>query len=191
MSMKDTLARYLSSQREALLWKATGLSEYDLRRPLTPTGTNLLGLVKHCALVEHGYLVESMGRTSRLALPRVDFDADPNGDFVACPDETAESLIALYRAVGDEVERSVVSLDLDAPGHVEWWGDSGDTTFGRLLVHVLAEVARHAGHADILREAVDGAAGLTDGNTNLWEPEGGWEAHVARVTELAEGARHD
>ena len=189
MSMKDTLARYLRRERDALLWKTTGLPEYDLRRPLTPTGTNLLGLVRHCALVEHGYLVESMGRTSTLSLPEVDFDADPNGDFVAGPEETAESVVALHRAVGDEVDRSVEAFALDAPGHVAWWGEDGDTTFGRLLVHVLAEVSRHAGHADILREAVDGAAGLNPGNTNLWEPPGGWEAHVARVAAVAEGTR--
>ena len=61
-------------------------------------------------------------------------------------------------------------------------------TLGRVLVHLIAEVARHAGQADILRESIDGAAGLSQGNTNLWEPEGGWTAYTARLRAEAEEA---
>jgi hypothetical protein len=59
---KADLLRYLQDGRDALLWKLDGLSEYDIRRPLTPTGTNLLGLVKHIASVELGYFGDTFGR---------------------------------------------------------------------------------------------------------------------------------
>lgn len=185
---KDTLLRYLRSEREALLWKLEGLGERELRLPRTPTGTSLLGLIKHCAGVEHGYVVESFGRTSPAQPAAVDFEADPNGDFRAAPGESAEFLIAQYRAVGEAVEAAAAEMDLDTQGHVPWWGDRGDVTLGRVLVHLIVEVARHAGQADILRESIDGAAGLSQGNTNLWEPEGGWTAYTARLRAEAEEA---
>lgn len=187
MDIREILLDYLRSTREGLLWKAAGLSERELRLPRTPTGTNLLGLIKHCAGVEHGYLVDCFGRTSTVTLTMPDFDADPNADLYAGPDESAADLIDLYRRVGDAVEESVRSMDLTTPGHVPWWGERGATTLGRVLVHVLVDVSRHAGQADILREGIDGVAGLAPGNGNLWEPADGWEAHVARLTALADG----
>lgn len=185
---KDTLLRHLRSEREALLWKAQGLPERELRLPRTPTGTSLLGLIKHCAAVEHGYIVECFGRTSAAQPAAVDFEEDPNGDFQAAPGESGGFLIAQYRAVGQAVEAAAAEMDLDTPGHVPWWGERGDTTLGRVLVHLIAEVARHAGHADILRESIDGAAGLSRDNTNLWEPAEGWEAYTARLRADVEGA---
>jgi hypothetical protein len=68
---KETLRRYLRSAREALLWKLEGRSEYDIRRPLTPTGTNLLGLVKHLSIVEAWYFGETFGRPFSRALALV------------------------------------------------------------------------------------------------------------------------
>ena len=59
---KETLVEYLQSARDAMVWKVEGLSEYDARRPMTPTGTNLLGLVKHLASVELGYFGDTFGR---------------------------------------------------------------------------------------------------------------------------------
>lgn len=188
MDIKDILSTHLRSSRESLLWKAERLGEHDLRLPRTPTGTNLVGLVKHCALVEHGYVIGCFGRTSSLKLPDVDFDADPNGDFYATAEETVASLITLYRRVGEVVDAAIAEMDLDTPGHVPWWGERGDTTLGRILVHVLQDVSRHAGHADILREGIDGSAGLSEGNSYLWEPSGGWPAYVERLTALADRA---
>ena len=78
---KDDLRRYLQRGREALLWKLDGLSEYDVRRPLVPTGTNLLGLVKHVASVESGYLGETFGRPFPEALPWLDDGAEANADM--------------------------------------------------------------------------------------------------------------
>ena len=79
---KDTLVEYLQSARDAIVWKVEGLSEYDARRPLTPTGTNLLGLVKHLASIELGYFGDTFGRPSGIPLPWHADDADPT---TTCP----------------------------------------------------------------------------------------------------------
>ncbi|MDO5676604.1 MAG: DinB family protein [Propionibacteriaceae bacterium] len=189
MDIKAILHRQLKLQREALLWKADGLSETDLRLPRTHTGTNLLGLIKHCLGVEYGYFIQSFGRPSELTVPEPDFDAEPNADFYATEDERASDLIQLYRDVAREVDSAIEEMDLAAAGRVPWWGDKSETTLGFVLVHTLGDITRHAGHADIVRESIDGHAGLHSGNTNLWEPDGGWDTHVLRLTGIAESFR--
>lgn len=188
MSEKEHLVRYLRTSREAVLWKAEGLSERELRTPRTTTGTNLLGLVKHCASVELEYFSHCLGRESGITVPEVDLDTDPNGDLYAGADESAEELVDLYRRVGDYVDATLAELPFDTPAHVPWWGEQADTTVGRLVVHVLVDVARHAGHADILREGIDGATGLRRESDNLVEPAGGWAAHRAKLQRLADEA---
>jgi hypothetical protein len=95
---KADLRRYLQRARDALLWKLEGLSEYDIRRPMTPTGTNLLGLVKHAAATELGYFGEVFGRPSDMASP-LDDEEDVNGDLYAKPEESREDIIEFYRRV--------------------------------------------------------------------------------------------
>lgn len=189
MSTTRTLARYLKASRDGLLWKAEGLDEFRMRLPRTSTGISLLGLVRHCLTVEYGYLVACMGRTSSLVLPRVDYESDPNSSFIVAEGETAEGLLQLYRDVAHEVARSIAEIPLDAPAHVPWWGDRGNTTFERLLIHVLAEVSRHAGHADIIREEIDGRVGLRPSDSNMWRPRDGWAGHVARVRATADASQ--
>lgn len=189
MSTKEILARYLIAAREALRWKCEGLSDYELRLPRTATGTNLLGLIKHCAFVEHGYLVTCVGRTSDVQVPEFDWEQDPNADMYATAEESADDIFALHRAVGEAVCQSIAALDLDAPAHVPWWGERGTTTFGHLLVHVIAELHRHAGHADILRETIDGTAGLSRTNPNMADDPTHLPAYIAKLTALAEQAR--
>src|ERR1700722_7093235 len=97
---KADLRRYLQLVREAVLWKLEGLSEYDARRPMTPTGTNVLGLVKHLANVEIGYFGDTFGRPfgGPLPWPEVlgpDGEPDPNVDFWATPDESREQIVDL------------------------------------------------------------------------------------------------
>lgn len=186
MDQSEHLTRYLRTAREAVLWKAEGLPERELRMPRTPTGTNLLGLIKHCASVEHEYFALCLGRDSGIPLPVVDLDADPNADLYATADETPEQLVALYRQVGGYVDATLEQLPLDTPARVPWWGEHGRTTLGRIAVHVLFDVARHAGHADIIREGIDGAAGLRPEGDNLGTPQGGWPAHRAKLQVLAE-----
>lgn len=118
---KAVLQRYLQSGREALVWKLEGLTEYDARRPMTHTGTNLLGLVKHVAGVEAGYLGDCFGRPSPESLPWVDEDAEPNADMWATPEESRDGIIDLYRRVWAHSDATIEALGLDAPGQVPWW----------------------------------------------------------------------
>ena len=184
-----TLVRCLRVQREALRWKLEGVSERDARMPMTPTGTNLLGLVKHVATVAADYFGACVGRPFPEHLAWADDDAEDNADMWAGPDETRASVLALWDRVWAHADASIDELPLDAPAHVPWWGPNADTTLHRLIVHMIAEVARHAGHADIVRETVDGAAGLRDGVSNLPEHDAAWWAdYVARLRATAEAA---
>lgn len=187
--LKNVLLRYLNNAREAMLWKLEGLDEYDLRRPLTPTGTNLLGLVKHMATVELGYLGDSMGRPAPVPLPWTEADWADNADMYATADESVEHITDLLQLAGRHSAESVAAFELDAPARVPWWGDNGNVTLGRLLVHLLAEFDRHLGQADILREHLDGAAGLRRDADNLGDPRGGWPAYRERLQTLAEQVR--
>lgn len=187
---KDVLRFYLRSAREALLWKLEGLSEYDVRRPLTPTGTNLLGLVKHAAGVELGYLGDTFGRPSGQPLPWLEADAEPNGDMWATADESREDIVGLYRRAWAHSDATLDALPLDTLGHVPWWPDGKDeVTLHHALVRVIADTHRHAGHADILRELMDGAVGMNDGNDSMASHDPAWwEAYRARLERAAREA---
>ncbi|MFM9442881.1 DinB family protein [Streptomyces acidiscabies] len=164
---KDDLHRYLKAAREAVVWKLDGLSEYDVRRPLTPTGTNLLGLVKHLASVELGYFGPTFGRPHGEALPWEEEGAEANTDMWARADESREEVLGLYHRAWTHTDATVEALPLDAKGHVEWWGDNGDVTLQLIMLHVTAETHRHAGHADIVRELIDGKVGMRETNSNM------------------------
>ncbi len=165
---KQTLLRTLANARGVLRWKLEGLSDYDARRPLTRTGTNLLGLVKHAAGVELDYFGEVFARSHGVPMPWTDDDAEDNADMWAAPDETREQILALSARAQQVTEAAVAELDLDAPGQVPWWPpERREVTLHQVLVHVIGDIARHAGHADILREELDGSAGLRDGVSNL------------------------
>ncbi|MFD3444066.1 DinB family protein [Microbacteriaceae bacterium 4G12] len=172
---KAHLQHYLQSGRDALLWKLEGLDEYDIRRPVVPTGTNLLGLVKHVASVEAGYLGDTFGRPFPEPLPRMVDGAEPNADMWATAEESRESVVGLYRRVWAHSDATIAALDLDSPGTVAWWAaDRNSVTLHRILLHMIAENQRHAGHADIVRELIDGAAGLREGVSNLPETDTAW-----------------
>ncbi len=165
---RDDLHRYLRLAREALLWKLDGLSEYNIRRPMTPTGTNLLGLVKHVASVEAGYLGDVFGRPFGEPLPWFAPDAEPNADMWATTEESREQLVALYHRVWANSDTTIETMDLSAGGEVPWWPeDRRQVTLHQILVHVIAETNRHAGHADIVRELIDGSVGLRADNDNM------------------------
>ncbi|WP_443217845.1 DinB family protein [Saccharothrix sp. CCNWYY140] len=190
MDQKSTLRRYLQSARDAIVWKLDGISEYDARRPVTPTGTNLLGLVKHLSGVEIGYFGECFDRPFPEPLPWLADDAEPNSDMWATADESREDILALYRRVWAHSDTTIETLDLDALGHVPWWPeDRSRVPLHFVLVHVIAETNRHAGHADIVRETVDGAAGLREGVSNL--PDGDpawWDSYRAKLESAAREA---
>lgn len=184
---KADLHRYLQIAREALLWKLDGLSEYDIRRPVVPTGTNLLGLVKHVASVEAGYFGDTFGRPFEQPLPWFEDDAEPNADMWATADESSEQIVALYHRVWAHSDATIDALALDATGRVPWWPDErSEVTLHRILVHMLAETDRHVGHADIVRELIDGAVGLRDDNDNMAPGDRAWwESYRSRLEGVA------
>jgi hypothetical protein len=186
---KDTLIEYLQSARDAILWKAEGLSEYDARRPMTPSGTNLLGLVKHLASIELGYFGDTFGRPSGIPLPWHADDADPNDDMFLTADESREWVLELYRTAWAHAGETFAGLDLDAEGRVPWWPDDRNpVTLHQVLVHVTTETHRHAGHADIVRETIDGQKGRYAGDPNA-EDDIDYAAHRDRVEQAARDAR--
>jgi hypothetical protein len=187
---KADLRRYLQAGREALLWKLDGLSEYDVRRPMVPTGTNLLGIVKHVASVEAGYLGDTFGRPFEEPLPWLDDDAEPNAEMWATAEESREQIVGLYHRVWAHSNATIEALPLDAIGQVPWWpADHREVTLHRILVHMIAETDRHAGHADIIRELIDGAVGLRVGNDNLAPGDRAWwDSYRSRLERIAKEA---
>lgn len=187
---KADLRRYLQAAREALLWKLEGLSEYDIRRPLTPTGTNLLGLIKHAASVEYGYFGDTFGRPYDDRLPWYEDGAEPNADMWATADESRARIVGLYQRAWAHADATIEALALDATGRVPWWPEGrNEVTLHRILIHVATETHRHAGHADIVRELIDGAVGMRKGNDNMppvdqdW-----WDSYRAQLEDVAQKA---
>ncbi|MEV8066411.1 DinB family protein [Streptomyces sp. NPDC085995] len=191
--LKADLHHYLQSARDALLWKLEGLSEYDVRRPLTPTGTNLLGLVKHVAGVELGYLGDTFGRPSGEPLPWLEDGAEPNADMWATADESRAYIVELYRRAWAHADATIDALAPDTIGKVPWWPDGkGEVTLHHAVVRVIADTHRHAGHADILRELMDGTVGMNKGNDSMAPGDAAWwESHRSRLEGVAREARRD
>jgi hypothetical protein len=157
---------------------------------MVPTGTNLLGLVKHVASVEVGYFGETFGRPFDEPLPWIDEDAEPNADMWATPDESREQIVGLYHRVWAFSDATIEALSLDDIGHVPWWPENrSEVTLHRILVHMIAETDRHTGQADIVRELIDGAAGLRLDNDNMpsVEPKW-WEDYRNRLEQAARQA---
>ncbi len=187
--MKPDLIRYLQQGRDVLLWKLDGLSDYDIRRPMVPTGTNLLGIVKHVATTEAGYFGGVFGRPFLEDLPWTMDGAEPNADMWATADESRQFIIDLYWRVWAHSDATIAELGLEAPGEVDWWPEERrHVTLHRILVHMVVETNRHAGHADILRELIDGTAGHNPVNDNLDNP-ANWEEQRAMLEEAAREGR--
>jgi hypothetical protein len=188
---KQALHRYLRGARGVLLWKLDGLSDYDIRRPMTPTGTNLLGLVKHCAGVECQYFGSVMDRP----FPgendldwHEDDDSELSGHLYATAAESRQQVTDFYRRVQEHSDAAITELPLDARGTVSWWPqERRHPTLHTLLVHAIQETARHAGHADIIRESIDGAAGLREGVSNMPDEADAatWKQHYDKLHQIA------
>lgn len=190
---KADLHRYLQSARDALIWKLDGLSEYDIRRPFTPTGTNLLGLVKHVATMELGYLGDTFGRPSDEPLPWLENAHETNGDMWATADETREFVVGLYHRAWAHADATIEALALETTGTVPWWpAGKNEVTLHHAVVRVIADTQRHAGHADIIRELIDGSAGLNEDNDSLMPGDAAWwEDYRARLEQAARDAGKD
>jgi Protein of unknown function (DUF664) len=185
MDPKRIVHRYLDKQRKALLAKLDGVGERDARWPMTRTGANLLGLVKHVASIELGYFGEVFDRPSNVPLPWFDEDAEINADMWATAEERREDIVALYERAAAHADATIEALSLDSLGRVPWWPpERAQVTLQQIMVHVTVEIARHAGHADIIRELIDGAAGDNDGNLPDQTADE-WAAYRSRLEKAA------
>jgi hypothetical protein len=188
--LKEELHRKLQAGRTGLLSRLEGLGEYDLRRPMTPTGTNLLGLVKHLAGVEYEYLGGSFKRPAPETMSWIeDGSLWESADMWATADESSEYLIGLYKRACAHGDRTIADLDLETPGWVAHWPEGKrDTTLGVLLVRMVSETAQHAGHADVVRELIDGHAGQDhdEMGDEIW-----WREYVAGIQAAADAFATD
>ncbi|WIB42600.1 DinB family protein [Curtobacterium sp. MCLR17_058] len=185
-AVKRTLHRYLQKHRAALLAKLDGLAERQARWPVTPTGTNVLGLVKHVAGVQAGYFGEVFGRP--LPDQPAWLESEDGEDMYASLDETMADIVAFHHRSAAHADATIEALDLTATGTVPWWPEGRrDVTLHRILVHMAYETARHAGHADIVREMLDGLAGDGDGNLADKSPDE-WVRWREQLVDIAERA---
>jgi hypothetical protein len=185
--LKKELHSKLQVARATMLSKLDGLSEYDMRRPMTPTGTSLLGLVTHLAGVEYVYLGDSMHRPPSETLPwNEDGSVWDGADMWTTANESSEYIVELYRRACAHGDKTVEELDLESPASVPHWPEERRaTTLGVLLIRMVAETAQHAGHADIVRELIDGQAG----NDANFADDVDWPAYVGRVQAAADSFR--
>lgn len=148
---RSSLEGFLDHYRTVLVNKVGGVSEADARRRLVLSATTLGGLLKHVACAEQ--------RWFELALPRVPFtpksDEDRRAEFGMTDDETVDGLIAAYQAQCARSREIASDYHLDDRGH----RSGQDMTLRWIYLHMIEETARHAGHADILREQLDGSTG--------------------------------
>lgn len=150
---KESLKVALDRHRDAVLWKLEGLGDDDLRRPMVPSGTSLLGMVKHLATVEYAWFCETFGReTEPLPLD----DDDPDADLRVQPHETTADVLAFYERARAASDKVIAELDVEDTG-TAWFGDAVSLRW--VLIHMVEETARHAGHVDIVRELIDGTIG--------------------------------
>lgn len=187
MNGRELSMHYLRRGHAAVLRTVDGVGEYDARRPLTPTGTNLLGVVKHLALVEHEYVAGCAGFPTDLGPVWALHEESSNADLWLKADESAAWVIDLYLAVAEHTERAAAALPQDAPATVPWWSEP-EVTFEHVLVHLVAETAQHAGHLEILREGLDGQGDTWD-EERTERDDAWWAALLDRISAAAESYR--
>lgn len=155
---RATLVGFLDYQRAVLARKAAGLSDEQVRRPACPpSDLTILGLVRHMADVERGWAQRATlgGTPEPIYYGSAHPDGDPDGDFHPPPGATLAEAIATYWAeiaVADRIYAAATLDDIER-------GSRATYSVRWILVHLIEEYARHCGHADLLRQAIDGAAG--------------------------------
>ncbi len=150
---KTSLHVALQRHRDVVLWKIEGLDDDQLRRQMTPSGTSLLGIVKHLAAVEYGWFCSTFGR----AMEPMPFDEeDPEADLRIEPGEKTQDLVDFYSRACRAADVVIGEVGIEELG-TAWFGDQVSMRW--VLIHMVEETARHAGHMDILRELIDGATG--------------------------------
>jgi len=156
-----TLLQYLDYQRDTMLGKVEGLDQEQLGRRLPTSELTLAGLLKHLALVEDNWIqVRFLGRPESELEPWGDapWDDDQDWEFHSALSEPPDELVSLYRAACERSRQTVAGVDLAS---MSAGRNSDDKTWSLrwILVHLIEETARHNGHADLLREAIDGQVG--------------------------------
>ena len=153
---KTMLSAFLDRYRETILWKLDGLTNAQAAQRLVPSATTLLGIVKHLAYVERWWFQMNFAGDP-VAFPWPEDEPDQDIDFRVAPGDTIESISALYQR---EIARS---REIIAGASVEdigkGFGKVEPRSLRWIMIHMIDETARHAGHADILRELTDGAIG--------------------------------
>jgi uncharacterized damage-inducible protein DinB len=165
---KETLFVALDRHRDVALWKLRGLDDEQLRRPVAPSGTNLLGLLKHLGNVEYSWFCETFGRETE---PLHYDESDPDADLRVEPHESTADILAFYGRARAAANAAIDELPLEHLG-TAWFGEQ--VTMRWVLVHMLEEVARHAGHMDIARELIDGTTGDHPDAANTPDTPGAW-----------------
>lgn len=152
---KESLHAALERHRDAIMWKIDGLDDEQLRRRVLPSGLSPIGLLKHLGAVEYGWFCATFGRPHE-PLP---FDDDPDADLTVADDESCADIVAFYERARTAANDAVDDIDLDATG-TAWFGD--EVSMRWVMIHMLEELARHAGHMDVMRELIDGRTGDHD-----------------------------
>lgn len=186
---KADAVQSLAKLNAAVLGKLDGVGEYDLRRPMTRTGSNLLGIVKHLASVQAGYFGDVFGRPWPEAMPWISDESSVNEDMFATADESTDWVRAFYQRSWVHATETFAVTDLDDRGTVEWWAeDVRHPTLRRVLLHMTIETARHAGQIDVLRELIDGEAGRMANDPGIPGDDFDWPGYVATVDAAARQA---
>jgi len=153
---KESLLAALERHRDAIVWKLDGLTDDQLRTSLLPSGLTPLGLVKHLGGVEYGWFCATFGREHE-PLP---FDEhDENADLTVAPGETTTEVLAFWERARARANEAVGDVDLGDTG-TSWFG--AEVSMRWVMIHMLEELARHAGHMDVMRELIDGTTGDHD-----------------------------
>jgi uncharacterized damage-inducible protein DinB len=152
---KPSLVASLQRHREAVLWKLEDLDDEQLRRHVVGSGTTLLGTAKHLAHVEYSWFCSTFGRGGD-EIPAQVLAEDPQADWRIHPWETTEGVLAYYARARAAADEAIAGLKTTERGTT---ADGTTVTLRWVLLHVIEETARHAGHVDVLRELVDGRTG--------------------------------
>lgn len=187
---KNELIASLGKLNDAVLAKLDGLDEYNLRRPMTASGTNLLGVVKHLASVQVGYFGDTFGRPWPEQLPWFSEDAEINDDMYATADQTSAWIVDFYRRSWVHANETFAVTELEETGTVPWWPlERRHPTLRTVLLHMTVETARHAGHLDLVREFIDGTTGRFAGDASMpGDDEIDWVSYTAKVEAAAKHA---
>jgi hypothetical protein len=157
---RESLIAWLEYHRETLAVKCDGLTAEQLcLRSVPPSTMTLIGLVRHMAEVERGWFRRCIGGVSEADAPPIFYDAETNidGDFDDVDPATVDADMATWRAEIARSDEMLAQVDLDDIRHHDRWDEDLDVRW--VVVHMIEEYARHNGHADLLREAIDGTTG--------------------------------